>query len=114
MIRAALSKNCVLFFGPGLSLGPDYLAAYQKFAEQLAAEVGWTTPEVAFKDVAQYYAAQIQGPDQLAQRFVKFVQSLLQPDTSTLDAIASLPFDRIVTTAPDESLKKLMIVRGGP
>ncbi len=104
LVREALSGNCILFLGPELTIGPKYLDVYATLAERLAEESGCTEAPAKFEEVAQYYVKKM-GPERLAKEFKQYVESLLDPDRASLDAIVSLPFHTIVTTATDQSLE---------
>lgn len=106
LIGNVLNGNCVLFLGPGLTLGPNYLDAFEILARRLAEESGYTEASVELKDVAQFYVGDPdRGQGKLTTEYVECVEQLLDPDQASLDAIVSLPFHVIVTTATDTSLE---------
>jgi uncharacterized protein YjbI with pentapeptide repeats len=106
LAREVLRKNCVLFVGPGLTLGPRYMEVYAKITASLAKESGYDSRAMGLSDVAQYYASQ-RTPDQLARKFMEMIGESHQPDRIALEAIASLPFDVIMTTAVDSDLEDI-------
>lgn len=106
LAREVLRKNCILFVGPGLTLGPRYMEIYAKITASLAQESGYDSRAIGLSDVAQYYASQ-RTPDQLARKFMEMIRESHQPDRIALEAIASLPFDVIMTTSVDSDLEDI-------
>ena len=106
MIGNVLNGNCVLFLGPGLTLGPNYPDAFETLAQRLAEGSGYTEALTRLEDVAQYYTGNPdKGWEKLAAKYLEYVERLLDPDHTSLDVIVSLPFHAIVTTATDTSLE---------
>jgi uncharacterized protein YjbI with pentapeptide repeats len=106
LISDILAGNCVLFLGPGLTLGSDYLAMFETLAQRLNEENGYKETVTRFEDVAQYYAGlPDKGRDKLIAEYMDYVEQHLNPDQSSLDVIVSLPFHNIITTTTDASLE---------
>lgn len=105
LIRNVRTGDCILFLGPGLTLGADYLECYRELAENLAKESNYGGAPTELAYVAEHYAATL-GADRLAERVSKYVQEHSRPDTGSLDSIVSLPFRVIATTAVDTALKE--------
>jgi len=105
LTHEVLNGRCVLFIGPGLTLGPQYMDTYARITTHLAAECDWTEEKAGLQDVSQYYGAK-KGLARLLKRVSEEILSDLQPDETSLDLVVSLPFDVIVTTAVDTLLEE--------